>query len=65
MRLVAGRGAVAELLAEGAAAKSHREEVAGRGAVLRWCGRGAVEEVLLTEAPLQTGRGSRHEPQCL
>ena len=30
MRFVAGRGAVAELLAEGAAAKSHREVVGGR-----------------------------------
>ena len=30
MRFVAGRGAVAELLTEGAAAKSHREDVAGR-----------------------------------
>ncbi len=26
---------------------------------------GAVAEVLMTEAPLQTGRESRHEPQCL
>ena len=33
MRFVAGRGAVAELLTEGAAAKSHREDAAGRGAV--------------------------------
>ena len=30
MRFVAGRGTVAELLAEGAAAESHREEVANR-----------------------------------
>ena len=28
-------------------------------------GRGAVAEVLLTEAPLQTGQVRRHEPQCL
>ena len=42
MRFVAGRGAVAELLAEGAAAKSHREDVAGRGAVAeRWYGQPA------------------------
>ena len=34
MRFVAGRGAEAELLAgQGAVADSHREDVAGRGAV--------------------------------
>ena len=56
MRFVAGRGAVAELLTEGAAAKSHREDVAGRDAVAeRWygqpaeaAGRGAVAKKLAT-----------------
>ena len=48
----AGRGAVAELLARGNVAKSHREDVAGQGAdaevFLAGC---AVAELLLAEAP--------------
>ena len=44
MRFVAGRGTVAELLAEGAAAKSHREDVGGRALRLSgWLAGGADE----------------------
>ena len=43
MRFVAGRDAVAELLARGNVAKSHREDVAGRGAVAELLVRAAGE----------------------
>ena len=61
-------------------AENYREDVAGRGAVAekllagalqrRAIGKmllagGTVAEVLMAEAPLQTGRVRRHEPQCL
>ena len=52
MRFVAGRGAVAELLARGNVAKSHREDVAGQGADAEvFLAGSAVAELLLAGVP--------------
>ena len=51
MRFVAGRGAVEELLTEGAAAKSHREDVAGRALRLSGWLAGAPWRKQLVGAP--------------
>ena len=74
----AGRGAAAKSHREDAAgrechgeedggtvAESHREELLAAAPCGDIAGRGTVAEVLLTEAPLQTGKVRRHEPQCL
>ena len=52
MRFVAGRDAVAELLARGNVAKSHREDVAGQGADAEvFLAGSAVAELLLAGVP--------------
>ena len=52
MRFVAGGGAVAELLARGNVAKSHREDVAGQGADAEvFLAGSAVAELLLAGVP--------------
>ena len=55
--LLAGGIAVAEILLARAPWRSAIGKMLLAG--------GTVAEVLMAEAPLQAGRGSRHEPQCL
>ena len=64
MRFVAGRGAAAKLLTSRyAAAESHLEDIAGRGAVAkRQAGNAAVAKRLLAEAPWQSRRRQRGIP---
>ena len=71
-----GQGGVAEMLMAGVAYlgccwQGRRAEMLLAGALQRRAigkmllAGGTVAEVLMAEAPLQTGRVRRHEPQCL